>query len=180
MEARPTLASPLGRGLAALGRIVELVAWLSDAAATLMFLALVGLTTYSVVTRDFLNMSFPWIDDLLRMLLIWSVYLGAVMLCLTNDHITMDVVYVRFPSGIKRVIDWLVSLSTVGVCTYLAYLGWQSVERSIRLKEMTLSGTLPAWPGYLAIPVGLVLMAAATARYTLQAIRRRTDEHPVH
>lgn len=180
MEARPTLASPLGRGLAALGRIVELVAWLSDAAATLMFLALVGLTTYSVVTRDFLNVSFPWIDDLLRMLLIWSVYLGAVMLCLTNDHITMDVVYVRFPSGIKRVIDWLVSLSTVGVCTYLAYLGWQSVERSIRLKEMTLSGTLPAWPGYLAIPVGLVLMAAATARYTLQAIWRRTDEHPVH
>lgn len=178
MELRATHASA-PRGLAALGCIVEFVAWLSNAAATLIFLVLVGLTTYSVLARDFLNISFPWIDDLLRMLLIWSVYLGAVTLCLTNDHITMNVVYVRFPSGIKRVIDWMVSLSTVGVCTYLAYLGGQSVERSIRLNEMTPSGTLPAWLGYLAIPVGLVLMAVATARYTLQGIRHRTDEHPV-
>ena len=57
-----------------------------EAIATGVFLVMICATFFMVIVREVLDASYPWMDDAVRMLLIWSVYLGVGVLARTNSH----------------------------------------------------------------------------------------------
>jgi C4-dicarboxylate transporter, DctQ subunit len=150
--------------------IHRLTRW-ADQISAFVCAFLIAATTMAVIVYQ-QGITIVWLDDLLRMLLIWLVYLGAVSLCFHNDHISMDAVYLRLPSSARRVIDILIGLLGVGLCAYVTSIGFDSMQREIAYGTLLSSGYLPAWPQSLAIPLCFGLMTVAYASYLYSVLTK--------
>jgi TRAP-type C4-dicarboxylate transport system permease small subunit len=158
--------------LGALDRAIYWLTQVADQLAALVCAFLIAATTAAVIVYQ-QGITIVWLDDLLRMLLIWLVYLGAVSLCFHNDHITMDVLYARLPPAARRVLDMAVALLGIGLCGYISKIGMDSMLREIGYGTLSPSGYLPAWPQSLSIPLCFALMTVAYVSYLYAAITRR-------
>jgi TRAP-type C4-dicarboxylate transport system permease small subunit len=113
-----------------LGALDRLIGWMTRAAgqlAALMCAILIVTTTFSVVVYQ-RGITIAWLDDVLRMLLIWLVYLGSVSLSFRNDHIAMDALYLRMPPRLRRLVDVAVGLLGVVLCVAVARFGFDSMS----------------------------------------------------
>ncbi|MBI2319247.1 MAG: TRAP transporter small permease, partial [Betaproteobacteria bacterium] len=124
-----------------------------------------------------LGISIPWLDDLLRMLLIWLVYMGCIPLALSNDHISMDAVYLRMPKGMRKAMDVIIALMGIALCGYVAKIGYDSMMQSIEYGELVPSGYFASWPQNLAIPLGFGLMTVAYASFLFSLFTGRRLRH---
>lgn len=156
----------------ALDRSVHRVALLADQFSAFICAVLIVVTTLAMIVYQ-LGIAIAWLDDVLRMLLIWFVYLGAVPLCLHNAHISMDALYLRLPKPARKVVDIIIALLGVGLCLFTAKIGFDSMRQQIAYGALLPSGDLPAWPQYLAIPVSFGLMAVAYLSYLISVITDR-------
>jgi C4-dicarboxylate transporter, DctQ subunit len=153
--------------------IFRVTRW-ADQLSALVCAFLITTTTLAVIVYQ-QGITIVWLDDLLRMLLIWLVYLGAVSLCFHNDHITMDAVYLRMPPQVRRIVDIGVALLGIGLCGYVTKIGLDSMQREIAYGTLLSSGYLPAWPQSLSIPLcfGLMTIAYLSFLYSVLTKRRR-------
>jgi len=108
------------------------------------------------------------------MLLIWLVYLGSVSLCLRNDHIAMDAVYIRLPGPVRRIVDLIVGVLGVVLCAHVARFGYESMSREIEFETLLPAGYIPAWPQTLAIPLCFALMSLAYLSFLYFVLTKRS------
>jgi TRAP-type C4-dicarboxylate transport system permease small subunit len=155
-----------------LDRLIAAIAVWSDKISAFICAILIATTAIAMAVYQF-GIVVPWLDDVLRLLLIWLVYLGAVSLCIHNDHISMDALYLLFPEPVRKAIDVMVALMAIVLCGFITKIGADSMLREIEYGQLLPSGYLPAWPQSLAIPVGFGLMAVAYLSYLLAVIRGR-------
>jgi C4-dicarboxylate transporter DctQ subunit len=158
-------------------RLFDMLASVSSFAATILCGVLIVVTSFSVVVYQ-RGITISWLDDLLRLLLIWLVFLGSVSGVWRRDHITMDALYVRFGPVSRRIVDMLVAMMGIMIC---AFITWVSLETTMREREFSTllaSGELLAWPQTLAIPVSFGLMTLAYVGVLIATLAGRTASHP--
>jgi len=162
-----------------LDRAVNRVTTSADQLSALICAVLIVVTTLAMIVFQ-LGIAIAWLDDVLRSLLIWFVYLGAVPLCLNNDHISMDALYLRLPNPARKVVDIIIALLGVGLCSFTAKIGFDSMRQQIADSLLLPGGDVPAWPQTLAIPLGFGLMAVAFLSYLISVVtgrrQRRIEE----
>ena len=175
LNTAPETDKPAGRGdrlLVAFDNAIARVAAAADQLSALICALLIVVTTAAVIAYQ-LEIAFAWLDDVLRMLLIWLVYLGTVSLCLDNDHISMDAVYLHLPPRARKVMDIVIAIMGIGLCSYIAKIGYASMMQQVAYGTLSDSGYLPAWPQSLAIPLCFALMAVAYLSYLLSILTGR-------
>lgn len=74
----------------------RLMAWLAAG----LLLALTGLTFAQVLARYVFSFSMPWSEELLRLLFVWMVLVGAA----SCDHIRLDAIDARLPVAGRRAL----------------------------------------------------------------------------
>jgi TRAP-type C4-dicarboxylate transport system permease small subunit len=158
-------------------RAVQGLAALSDQLSAFICGFLILATTVAMLVYQ-AGIAIAWLDDLLRMLLIWLVYLGTVSLCLHNDHITMDAAYLRMPAGMRRAVDIFVALLGIGLCGFVAWHGYGSFRQALEFGERLGSGDLPSWPQDLIIPVCFGMMSLAYVSHLVSVLRGREVRAP--
>ena len=156
----------------ALDLFIFRVAQWADQLSAFICAFLIVVTTAAMVIYQ-LGISIPWLDDVLRLLLIWLVYMGCVSLCLDNDHISMDAIYLRLPRTARKVMDVVIALLGIGLCGFVAKIGFDSMRQEIAYGALLPSGYLPSWPQSLAIPLGFALMTVAYVSYLFSIFSRR-------
>ncbi|MBI4293019.1 MAG: TRAP transporter small permease [Betaproteobacteria bacterium] len=156
--------------------IILRVAQAADQLSAFICAFLIVVTTASVVVYQ-AGISIPWLDDVLRALLIWLVYMGCVPLALNNDHISMDAVYLRMPKRLRKVMDVIIALIGIGLCGFITKMGYDSMMQSIAYGELVPSGYFSSWPQNLAIPLGFGLMTVAYLSYLLSVLTGRRLHH---
>jgi len=129
--------------------------------------------TAGAVTLYQLGIAISWLDDLLRMLLVWLVYLGTVSLCLHNDHISMDAVYLRLPPRARRGVDVVVAVLGIAMCGFVAKIGWTSLAQTWTYGEKLSSGEIPAWMRDSVIPLCFALMSVAFIAHLAKLLQHR-------
>ena len=159
--------------------IFRVAQWADHLSAFICAFLIVAMTAAMVIYQ--LGISIPWLDDVLRMLLIWLVYMGCVSLCLDNDHISMDAIYLRLPRTARKVMDVVIALLGIGLCGFVTKIGFDSMRQGIAYEELLPSGYLPSWPQSLAIPLGFGLMTVAYVSFlfslfTGRRYRRLSEE----
>lgn len=140
--------------------LFDLLSRATSVLATSICAALILTTTFSVVVYQ-RGITISWLDDLLRMLLIWLVFLGSVAPVWRRDHITMDAIYMRMQPATRRLVDVLIAVMGLVTCSYVT---WVSIATTLREREFNAllsSGELPVWPQTLSIPFSFGLMALA-------------------
>ena len=126
---------------------------LAMAIACLMLAIAASLGLFQIITRFVLEQPAEWSEILIRISLIWMVFMGIPSAFRQGAMVSVDVLYRWSPPRIRRVLDWLVcgaALSLVGV---IIWWGWVYAQRGSVQSMAGLESVSMFW-AYLALPVG--------------------------
>jgi C4-dicarboxylate transporter, DctQ subunit len=122
----------------------------------LAVMLLMGFT--QVVLRNLFSTSILWGDVLLRHIVLWVAFLGAIVATGEKRHITIDALTKILPEKGKKIAGIVTGILSVIVCYFLTGASYRFL-----VDEMEFGGTLildmPIWVFQLIIPVGFGVMA---------------------
>ncbi|MBS0427352.1 MAG: TRAP transporter small permease [Proteobacteria bacterium] len=128
---------------------------LSMALACLMLVIAASLGMFQIITRFVLEQPAEWSEILIRVSLIWMVFLGIPMAFRQGAMVSVDVLYRWSPPKMKRVLDAVVSIAALALMLVILWWGFDYAMRG-RVQSMAgLESISMVW-AYLALPVGAV------------------------
>jgi TRAP-type C4-dicarboxylate transport system permease small subunit len=121
--------------------------------ACLMLVIASGLGLFQIITRFILEQPAEWSEILIRLSLIWMVFMGIPAAFRQGAMVSVDVVYRWSPPKIKRVLDWLVCLAALALVLVIVWWGW---DYSVRGSVQSMAGleSISMFWGYVAMPIG--------------------------
>ena len=123
------------------------------AGACAMLAVSASLGMFQILMRFVLEQPAEWTEVLIRFSLIWMVFLAIPMAFRQGAMVSVDVLYRWSPPGLRRVLDWVVSLAAL---TLIGVLIWWGFDYAARGSVQTMAGleSLSMFWAYLAVPVG--------------------------
>lgn len=139
-------------------RAAEAVAAVMGAVVVALFATLMTLTLVQVVNRYLLGFQLFWTEEVIRLLLVWTVLLATPLTLYRREEIKVDLL--RFPiPALNRARIAIAAAASVAFCVILTKYGWDFTERALNGRSLTL-GISRAW-FYVPIPVGAALSVLA-------------------
>ena len=149
-----------------LAQLVKIVTWTENALLIAMLALMVGLAAAQILFRNFLDISIFGADQMLRLLVLWVAFLGAVAASRDGKHIHVDAIARWLPGRVKSGVVALTDLFTLVVCLLLAWQALRFMQSARESGEMAF-GSLPVWVAELILPLGFTLIAL---RYGLRFV----------
>lgn len=112
-----------------------------------------------VVTRYFLDFSLPWAEEVGRFLFLALSYLGVSVGMKRQGHLRMDIVVMYMPAPIRKVLEFLSQIITIGFFLFIVYIGITMTMKVHRIEQMAISIPLPIWTVWACIPFTAFLSA---------------------
>ncbi len=126
---------------------------LSMALACLMLVIAASLGLFQIVTRFVLEQPAEWSEILIRVSLIWMVFLGIPMAFRQGAMVSVDVLYRWSRPKIRRVLDAVVAAAALALILVILWWGFDYAMRG-RVQSMAGLESLSMVWAYLALPVG--------------------------
>ena len=149
-----------------LARLVRIITWTENALLIAMLALMVGLAAAQIVLRNFFDISIASADQMLRLLVLWVAFLGAVAASREGKHIHIDAIARWLPIRIKSGVVAITDLFTLVVCLILSWQALRFMQEAHTSGEMAF-GSLPVWVAASIIPFAFTLIAL---RYGLRFI----------
>ena len=131
------------------------------------------LSALQVVLRYVFRFSFPWVEELLAILLVWMTFIGAAGLARRRAHIHVEIIDEFLPKKWVRILEIVYNVITI---VYLAFLAWGGMQLWNRLRlQRTPAMRLPLRYVALVVPITAALMCVYYARHVVtdaKAIRK--------
>jgi len=160
----PAQDSPVLDRLDRVGRLGE------NTFLSLLLGMMIAIGAMQIVQRNFFSTSFPWSDELLRLLVLWLGLAGAVAASRDDKHITIDLL-TRFLSELNNVrLRMVLNLFTAVVCAVLAWYGGRFVQMEREFSSVVLA-SLPAWIFQSIIPAAFGLICYRYAIFSVRDLR---------
>jgi TRAP-type C4-dicarboxylate transport system permease small subunit len=126
---------------------------LAMAVACLMLVIASALGVFQIVTRFVLEQPAEWSEILIRLSLIWMVFLGIPAAFRHGAMVSVDVLYRVVSPGARRVLDWAVAIASLLLIGVILWWGWDYAVRG-QVQSMAGLESISMFWGYLALPVG--------------------------
>jgi TRAP-type C4-dicarboxylate transport system permease small subunit len=126
---------------------------LAMAGACAMMVVAAALAMFQIITRFVLEQPAEWSEILIRISLIWMVFLGIPAAFRNGAMVSVDVLYRWSPPAIKRILDWVVCLAAMALIAVIIWWGWDYAQRGSVQSMAGLESISMFW-AYLALPVG--------------------------
>ena len=139
---------------------------LENVALTTLLFSLIGLACAQILLRNAFSIGLPWIDELLRLILLWLAMIGAVAASREHKQIAIDILSRFLAPHRLRWVELMTSSFTAAVTGALCFYSARFVQQSYEFEDQLL-GDWPAWLFQIILPIGFGLMAY---RYVLRAI----------
>ncbi len=141
-------------------RIERVTTGLAMVAACLMLVVASGLGMFQIITRFVLETPAEWSEILIRLSLIWMVFLGIPAAFRQGAMVSVDVLYRWSPPKVRRVLDAVVSIAALGLIAVILWWGW---DYSVRGRVQSMAGleSISMFWGYVAMPVGALFCVLA-------------------
>lgn len=136
-------------------RIERASSGIAMAGACAMMVVASALAMFQIVTRFVLEQPAEWTEILIRLALIWMVFLGIPVAFRQGAMVSVDVLYRWSPPRLRRALDWMVALASLALVAVILWWGW---DYAVRGKVQSMAGleSISMFWGYLALPVGAV------------------------
>jgi len=134
-------------------RIERFTSSLAMAGACFMLVVASVLGMFQIVTRFILEQPAEWSEILIRLALIWMVFLGIPAAFRQGAMVSVDVVYRTVPPRLRRGLDWVVAFAALLLVGVILWWGWDYAQRG-RVQSMAGLESISMFWGYLALPVG--------------------------
>ncbi len=112
----------------------------------------------NVVCRYFLDFSLAWYEEVSRFLLLWIVFLGAIIALIRGDHLGIDVLLLALPPRARRMVVVLSDLLVLVALVIMFKGGWEMAIDSLESGWVAPSVPIPYGWVYMVGPVSAGLM----------------------
>ena len=116
---------------------------------------MVFIATYAVLARNVLIVSTPWSDELLKLLFVWSIYVGSAILFMNDGLISLTLVEDGYKE--KKPVVYGV-LKAIGICGLVTSQLFTIVGTQMNTGEATTVLKYPLWIMNLGMLLGLALI----------------------
>lgn len=143
-------------------------------AACLMMVVAASLGVFQIVTRFILERPAEWSEILIRISLIWMVFLGIPTAFRYGAMVSVDVLYRWSPPKMRRTLDWIVALAALTLIGIIIWWGWDYAQRGSVQSMAGLESISMFW-AYLAMPVGGVFSVLGIVGNLLDPVRMELE-----
>jgi TRAP-type C4-dicarboxylate transport system permease small subunit len=147
-------------------------------AVALLLVAMSGVVFGNVITRYALDASLGWYEEVSRFLLIWIVFLGAVIALIRGDHLGIDVLLLVLPPRARRMVVVFTDLLVLAALAIMFQGAWDMAIDSLRSGWVASSVPIPYGWVYMIGPVSAALMFIQTMIKTAGDIRTLKEALP--
>ena len=119
-----------------------------------IFLLLMLLGTADVIGRTVFSKPIIGTYEMSEMMMGAIVLLGWAYTQKNGGHITVDLVYERFPAGMKKVTDTIVTFITLGLFVIIMIQSWGIAIKYMAQGRQFIILDMASWPFYFLVPVG--------------------------
>ena len=128
-----------------------------------LLIALGVMLTAQVFMRFLLGLGYSWMEEIIRMLFIWVIFIGAVAAMRRNLHIRVEAGLLIFPRPLRPLAGWLGDLLLLAFCLAVTWHGIELVASSADgTFKLQSTGVSMFWP-YLIVPISFGLQAVRLA-----------------
>jgi TRAP-type C4-dicarboxylate transport system permease small subunit len=134
-------------------KLEQMTTGFSMLVACLMLVIASALGMFQIITRFVLEQPAEWSEILIRLSLIWMVFMGIPAAFRQGAMVSVDVLYRWSPPKMKRVLDWVVCLAALLLIAIIVWWGW---DYSLRGRVQSMAGleSISMFWGYVAMPIG--------------------------
>jgi TRAP-type C4-dicarboxylate transport system permease small subunit len=134
-------------------RLERMTTGFSMLVACLMLVIASALGMFQIITRFVLEQPAEWSEILIRLSLIWMVFMGIPAAFRQGAMVSVDVLYRWSPPKMKRLLDWVVCLAALLLIAIIVWWGWDYALRG-RVQSMAGLESISMFWGYAAMPIG--------------------------
>ncbi len=150
----------------------KLVAALSIFVATVLFVA-VAINFCNVFGRYLLDKPIFWAEEVMGFLQVVLVVLGAALVTRDNAHLRMDAAEHLMPAALKRWIDVVAGVLTIGVALAVVWFSTGIIAGMLENDQRSMGVEFPLAIPYSAFPIGFSLIALFALARVIELVRRR-------
>jgi TRAP-type C4-dicarboxylate transport system permease small subunit len=144
-----------------------------------VLLAAMSFTVFgNVICRYFLDASLAWYEEVSRFLLIWIVFLGAVIAYIKGDHLGIDVLLIFLPPRAKQAVIVAADLLVILALAIMLQGGWAMAIDSLESGWVAASVPIPYGYVYMVGPVSAALMLVQAFFKTVDDVKALKEVKP--
>jgi TRAP-type C4-dicarboxylate transport system permease small subunit len=151
-------------------RVVHLLIRLEEAVLAALLTVIIMLACYQISLRWLTQGGLPWIDPLLRYLVLWGGLLGAALATARDNHISMDLVGYLLGNRAKQWLSLLVNIFSTVVAAFLVRATLLFIRSEYEYGGSGLLG-LPTWVWNLIFPLAFTAICLHFLFNALQSVR---------
>lgn len=121
----------------------------------------IGINFANIVGRYVFGEPILWAEEILDYLMVWYVFLGAVLVTWEGRHIKMDLVSVMLPQPFRRIVSALAALVFLAVCGFMVWESWSVVRIAFQLDQRSVAAEIPMGYAHAGVLAGFLGMLVA-------------------
>ncbi len=126
--------------------------WISNVFKLMIVVGLsimVGIVFYAVLSRNLLDMSIAWAEELSRLMFVWLVFSGAILGLYYKGHLGLSLLTDRMKPRTKLVFE-IIAYALVAYVTYAMIVGGHRLIDGIKMSRSPALG-FPTWIKYYSV-----------------------------
>jgi TRAP-type C4-dicarboxylate transport system permease small subunit len=104
-----------------------------------------------------------WAEEILNYLMVWCVFVGAVLVTLDGRHIKMDLISAKIGSPPKEILHFVIALVFLAACGFVILQSWTVTSLMLAQDQRSMGAGVPLGLAHLAILLGYAGMLVAVA-----------------
>lgn len=136
---------------------------------TLILAQMIVLAFLQVVLRNVFSFGFAWVEELLRVSVLWVGFVGASLAIKQGRHINIDVLSRTIPDRYKPFLQTLMSLVLLGVCLIFLHASIEYIRVEREFGDVSDQLHTPLWVLQLVFPL---LFGMGSFRFLVQTVEQ--------
>lgn len=128
-----------------------------------LILAGIAVNFANVIGRYVFLQPVIWADEAMVYIMVWTVFMGAVLVSFDGRHLKMDFFSILLPSPWKQIVNAVAALSFLAVCVFVVPQTWTVVKLVWNFGQRSVVAEIPMVIPHFALLLGFVLMFLAVA-----------------
>lgn len=139
-------------------KVLKWIHFTEDALLVSLLLLMIGMAVTQIFLRNIFDTGIIWGDVLVRILVLWTGLIGAMVASRNGEHIRIDLVTRWLPKQYLGGVDKAVSLATAVICGGVVYYSIRFVRSEMAYGGEAFAG-IPAWVCEAVIPFAFAVMS---------------------
>src|SRR5437016_10843662 len=143
-----------GNGMATRRHLENLVVTLPRFIVGAAIFVSIGLNFANIVGRYVFSAPIVWAEEILDYLMVWSVFIAAVLVTWEGRHIKMDLLSVMLPSPFREISNFVATALFAAVCVFMIWQFWTMTSLAWRMDQRSVAAEIPMMAAHAGVLFG--------------------------